>query len=121
MPEKIKMLEDQVVWMQFLTKEDVEEVLHSAVTRGVPSPFAVLERWMEALKPVWVRLKDVPLQVWHEYVFRLQGDCLGSTVEVDTATVTKEYSREGRVKVLLNKSGELPAHLTIWVDTLLTW
>eukprot|EP00268_Persea_americana_P003873 TRINITY_DN111868_c0_g1_i1.p1 TRINITY_DN111868_c0_g1~~TRINITY_DN111868_c0_g1_i1.p1 ORF type:complete len:101 (-),score=13.48 TRINITY_DN111868_c0_g1_i1:139-402(-) len=48
------------------------------ITRGVPSPFAVLERWMEVmgypLKPVWVRLKGGPLQVWHEDVFPLLGD-----------------------------------------------
>ena len=73
--------------MQFLTEKEVEEVLESATRIGDPSPFNVLERWMECLGhhpcPCWIKIKGLPLHAWHEDVFKLLGGCLGSAVEID--------------------------------------
>lgn len=48
-PVIIQMLDDQVVWIQFLTEIEVEEVLQKTESKGLPSTFAVLERWMQIL------------------------------------------------------------------------
>eukprot|EP00268_Persea_americana_P002365 TRINITY_DN10711_c0_g2_i1.p1 TRINITY_DN10711_c0_g2~~TRINITY_DN10711_c0_g2_i1.p1 ORF type:complete len:318 (-),score=66.73 TRINITY_DN10711_c0_g2_i1:542-1495(-) len=122
-PVNIKMLDDNIVWMQFHMEKEVEEVLDRAAKKGIPSPFTMLERWMEVQGPpattVWVRIKGVPLQVWHEEVFKLLGYCLGRTVEVDSGTVHKDSLREGRVKVLLDTTGTMTDRLKIWVEELL--
>lgn len=69
--------------------------------------------------PIWVKIKGVPLQAWHEEAFRLIiGDCAGKTVEVDARTHEKEVLKEGRVQVLLNSSTILPILVPIWVDDL---
>lgn len=95
--------------MQFQSEEEVEEVLMVAKDQDINSPFTVLERWMEHLGPPpcpsWVRVKGIPLHVWHEEVFRLIGNCLGRTVEIDERIRSMEGDlQRGRIKVLLNKN-----------------
>ena len=51
-------------------------------------------------------------------MFRLIGDCVGKTVEVDARTREKEVLKEGRVQVLLNSSTTLPILVPIWLDDL---
>lgn len=49
-PCNTQMLDDQVLWMQFSSRKEVKEVLPVAASPGgSPSPFSVLERWMEVL------------------------------------------------------------------------
>lgn len=70
MPDKIKMLDEQVVWTQFVTEKEAAEVLERATKTGDSSPFIALERWMECLgyppRPCWIKIKGVPLHVWHK-------------------------------------------------------
>lgn len=49
MPHNMQMLDDQVVWMQVSSPGEVEEILLLAATGDFPSPFSVLQRWMEVL------------------------------------------------------------------------
>ena len=51
-------------------------------------------------------------------MFRLIGDCVGKTVEVDARTREKKVLKEGRVQVLFNSSTILPMQVPIWVDDL---
>lgn len=68
--------------------------------------------------PSWVRVKGVPLHVWDEEVFRLVGNCLGRTAEIDGYTSSMVNLQEGRIKVLLNKTLSLPCSVLIWVNDL---
>lgn len=58
------------------------------------SPFLVLEIWMEVIgsptHPQWVKFSGVPLQTKRVGIFRLLGDCLGQTLEIDRRTCSKE-------------------------------
>ena len=114
-------MDEQVVWLQLYSSREVDEFLLKALGDSL-SPFSMIERWMEilgtALNPIWVKVKGVPLQAWHEGVFRLIGDCAGKTVEVDKRTREMEALKEGRVQVLLNSSTTLPLQVPIWVDDL---
>ena len=80
--------------------------MNKAETKGTASPFVALERWIEFMGShpisVWVRFKGVPLYAWHEVVFKLLGDCLGRTAEVDKRTVQREVLREGKIKILMS-------------------
>lgn len=64
MPNKVRMLDDQVVWMKFMAEEDVEEVLENAACKEGQSLFYYLERWMECMgsppRPCWIKVKGVP-------------------------------------------------------------
>lgn len=84
------MLDDQVVWMQFSSQREAEEVLLAAADRKGPSPFSLLERWMELLgsppSPLWVTVKGMPLQAWHEETFGPIGNCFSRTMEVGKRT-----------------------------------
>lgn len=108
------------MWMQFLTEKEVEEVLRNATRTEDPSPFIVLERWMEYLghppRPCWIKVKGMPLHAWHEEVFRLRGGCFGKTLEVDKKTIRKEHLVEGRVIVMLDNTTPLPSSVSIWVE-----
>lgn len=53
-----------------------------------------------------------------EGAFRLLGDCLGSTVEVDQNTISKKNLSYGRVKVLMGNACSLPVKIPLWVDDL---
>ena len=79
MPLNIQKLDKQVIWLQFSSSGEVEEVLFEIASRGCSSPFSLIKRWMEVLGsppiPTWVKVKGMPLQAWHEGVFRLIGDC----------------------------------------------
>lgn len=66
--------------------------------------------------PVGLKIQGVPLHVWDAEVFRLIGNCLGWTVEVDCRTANKECLGAGRVKVLLDKSVSLPNYVPIWAE-----
>ena len=114
-------LDEQVVWLQLSSSREVDEFLLKAIG-GSSSPFSMIERWIEILgtppNPIWVKVKGVPLQAWHEGGFRLIGDCAGKTVEVDITTREMEALKEGRVQVLLNSSTTLPLQVLIWVDDL---
>lgn len=87
-PDKIQRLGKQAVWINFISEKEVEEFLHSVEAEGESSsPYSVLERWMECMgpppNPVGLKIQGAPLHVWHEDVFKLIGNCLGRTVEVD--------------------------------------
>ncbi|KAJ8617765.1 hypothetical protein MRB53_013951 [Persea americana] len=66
----------------------------------------------------WVRFYGVPAQARREGVFRLLGDCLGRTVEVDSKTVSKEELTFGRVKILSGKVCKVSKQIHLWVDNL---
>lgn len=68
-------------------------------------------------RPRRVRFYGVPLHTWRE-VFRLLGDCLGSTLEVDQLTSSKEVLTHGRVKVLVGKVRKLSIQILLWVGNL---
>lgn len=70
----------------------------------------------EAPGEVWLRFKGVPLYVWREGVFKLLGDCVGQTLEVDHRTIQQEDLFYGRVKVLLDDTRELPEEISLWLD-----
>lgn len=79
LPFKLQKLDERVVWLRLSSSYEVDEfLLKIAVTGGSSSPFSMIERWMEVLgtppNPIWVKVKGVPLQAWHEGVFRLIGD-----------------------------------------------
>lgn len=100
----------------------MEEVLELVKAKRTVSPFSLLERWMEwlgsPLRCSWIKVKGMPLQAWHEGVFRLVGNCLGRTVEVDKKTVQKDYLKESRIRVQVDKPVTLPTQLSIWVEDL---
>lgn len=108
LPQNIQMLDEQVVWLQFSSPREVEEVLSG----GCLFPFSIMERWMEVLgsppNPTWVMIKGLLLQVLHVGVFRLLGECLGRIMEVDERTLKKEALKKGILKVLLYNSVTLP-------------
>lgn len=110
----------QAVWIKFLSEEEIGEVLQSALSKGIPSPFSVLERWMEVWgplpTPIWVTMKVVPLHIWHEEAFRMIGNCIGCTMEVDQKTNAKEVLEEGKIKVVLENVTSLPMSLHLWVE-----
>lgn len=66
--------------------------------------------------PCWIKIKGVPLHAWHEEVFKLLGGCFGHTVEVDEKTIKKEHLVEGRIKVLLGNTIQLPSSMPDWVE-----
>ena len=70
----------------------------------------------EAPGDVWLRFKGVPLYVWREGVFKLLGDCVGQTLEVDHRTIQQEDLFYGRVEVLLDDTRELPEEISLWLD-----
>eukprot|EP00268_Persea_americana_P009560 TRINITY_DN13823_c0_g2_i8.p1 TRINITY_DN13823_c0_g2~~TRINITY_DN13823_c0_g2_i8.p1 ORF type:complete len:414 (+),score=87.35 TRINITY_DN13823_c0_g2_i8:1496-2737(+) len=122
LPLNLQKLEEQVVWMQLSSTSEVDDFLRNIAAMGGSSPFSMIERWMEVLgsppNSIWVTVKGVPLQPWHEGVFRLIGDCVGKTMEIDARTREKKVLTEGRVQVLLNSSTILPLQVPIWADDL---
>lgn len=102
----LKQLEGNTVHIQLLLEEEVRQVLQCTVDPS-SSPFIALDRWMEVIgsPPItkWIHLLGVPLQAWNEGVFRLLGDFIGSTIEVDCRTLEKEVLAYGRVKVLTSR------------------
>lgn len=82
----VKLLDHSTVWMRFAYENDAEEFLLSLKNED-GTPFWAVDRWMEVLgRPpgvVWLRFKGVTLHVWREGLFKLLGDCLGQTSEVD--------------------------------------
>lgn len=66
--------------------------------------------------PVGLKIQGAPLHVWHEDVFKLIGNCLGRTVEVDCRTANKDCLEAGRVKVILDSIVSLPKSVPIWVE-----
>lgn len=103
----VKKMEADIVLLQFQSTEEAEEVLLCAKDNP-SSPFLAIDRCMEVLEapshPQWVRMLGVPMHAWREGVFRLLGDCLGQTLEVDHATCSKEVIFPGRVRCCLGKS-----------------
>ena len=85
--------------MQLSSSNEIEETLFRIQSRGCSSPFLMIERWMEVLgfspSTCWVKIKGLPLQARHKGVFRLIGDCVGKTVEVDVRTQKKEILKAG--------------------------
>ena len=113
------MLDSTAVWMQFDSEIEAEEFLLSL--RGEEdSPFRAVERWMEILgRPpggVWLQFIGVPLQVWREGVFKLLGDCVGQTLEVDRRTIQQEDLLFGRVKVLRDEIRSLHKEILLCLD-----
>lgn len=72
---------------------------------GPATPFLAVDKWMEVIgsppRPSWVKFSGVPLHAWREEVFRLSGDCMGASIEVDQRTISKEILTHSRVRVLL--------------------
>ncbi|XXG82326.1 hypothetical protein AAC387_Pa10g0301 [Persea americana] len=66
--------------------------------------------------PKWIHFHGVPLHAWNKGVFRLLGDFIGSTIEVDHCTSEKEISAYGRVKVLINRICKLPIDIPLSVE-----
>lgn len=66
----------------------------------------------------WVEIEGLPLQAWHEGIFKLLGDCIGRTVDVDERTQKKEFLMEGRIKVLIKNTVTLPISIPVWVEDL---
>lgn len=61
---------------------------------------------MEFLGPPlfpWIKIKGVSLNVVARVIFRLIGNCIGRTVEVDEKTSGKESLKEGRRKVIVDR------------------
>lgn len=118
-PITIKLLENDIVLMQVSSEVEIEEILRCAESS---SPFITLQRWMEVIgaqpRPKWTRFRGVPLQAWREGVFRLLGDVLGRTLEVDLCTTSKEVPTHGRVKVLMGKAGRLPKEIPLSIGDL---
>lgn len=56
--------------------------------------------------PTWVKVKGLPLQAWHEGVFRLIGDCIGRTVELDEVVANGYIRGKGKVRGRKNKKTE---------------
>lgn len=79
--------------MQILTEKEVDEVLECASRQEGPSPFIALERWMECLghppRPCWIKIRGMHLHAWQEDVFKLVGECLGCTIDVDEKTIAR--------------------------------
>lgn len=119
MAARMKMLDEEAVVMQFPSEKEVEEVLIYADRSS--SPFLALDRWMQVIgappSPRWVRILGVPLHAWRVGVFRLLGDCIGQTLEVDQATIS-EVLTHGRVKVRLRKVRRLPVQIPLLVGDL---
>lgn len=51
-------------------------------------------------------------------MFRLLGNFLGKTLEVDPCTSSREILAYGRIKVSLGNVCRLPVHIPLWVDDL---
>lgn len=63
--------------------------------------------------PCWVRFYRIPLHAWREDVFRLLGDCLGVTMEVDHLTSSKEVLTHGKAKILMGKVWKFPIQIPL--------
>lgn len=59
----------------------------------------------------------MPLHAWRE-VFLLLGDCVGTSIEVDRCTISKEILTHGRVRVVLGKVRKLPAKIPLLLGDL---
>lgn len=120
MPVRIKLIDRDVVLMQFLSEKEVLEVLQCI--NGPVTPFLAVDRWMEVIgcppHPSWVKFLGVPLHAWREEVLHLLGNCVGATIEVDECTISKEILTHGRVRVLLGKVKKLPIQIPLWVGDL---
>lgn len=68
--------------------------------------------------PKWIHFHGVPLHAWHEGVFRLLGDFIGSTIEVDRHTSEKEIIAYGRIGILINRICKLPIEIPLSVGDL---
>lgn len=127
MPAMTKLIDADTIIMEFLSDEEVEEVIRcvEAPSSSLSSPFLVVDRWMEVIgsppKPCWVRFSGVPLHAWREEILRLLGDCLGESLEVDRLTISKQILTHGRVKVLLGKVRKLSTQIPLWVGNLQVW
>ncbi|KAJ8615144.1 hypothetical protein MRB53_034516 [Persea americana] len=115
------MLDSSTVWLQFSSKVEASEFLVFA-NNGKDSPFLAVEGWMEVIarppRAVWLRFRGVPLHVWTEGIFRLLGDCVGKTLEVDIRTVKQEFLLFGRVKVKRDDFWNLLKEIILWLDDL---
>lgn len=54
--------------------------------------------------------------MWREGVFKLLGDCVGQTLEVDHRTTQQEDLLFDRVKVLRDETRRLPKEIFLWMD-----
>lgn len=115
------MLDSFADWLQFSSEEEASEFLVFG-NNGKDSPFLAIERWMEVIaRPpwaVWLRFRGVPQHVWMEGIFRLLGDCVGKTLEVDIRTVEQELLLFGKVKVMSDDFWNLPKEIILWLDDL---
>lgn len=64
-------------------------------------------------RDIWIRFKGVPLHVWREETFSLLGDCVGSTVEVDSVMTNKEMLLFGWVKVARDVNQSIPKKVSM--------
>lgn len=100
-PNNIRFFRPSMVWLDFLSHEEVIEFLQLA-SESDKSTFIVIEKRMEVLgsppRETWIRFIGVPLHVCREETFSLLGDCVGSTIEMNSTMIQKEMLLFGRVK-----------------------
>ena len=70
--------------------------------------------------PIWVKLPNLPFQLWSEEFFKLIGNTLGSFLEADLSFLDSGACFLGRVLVLLNIRKGLVADIDIRIgDTVI--
>ncbi|KAJ8616575.1 hypothetical protein MRB53_035947 [Persea americana] len=116
LPVQLALMDDWAIWMLFVSEDEANAALSSAMNNLGSSPFQAIERCMEVVgrppRPCWVRMK--------ESVFRKLGDCLDRTLEVDKKTIDNESLVFGRVKVMLGGDVQLQTKLSLWFEDLMT-
>lgn len=70
------------------------------------------------VEPIWVRLEGIPLHAWALEVFQLLGNCLGSVVQMDEATISRTRLDAILVKILRVAPVRLPRFLPLIVEGL---
>lgn len=66
---------------------------------------------------VWLCFIDIPLHVWRKDVFRILGDGVGRTLEVDHRKAQQENLLFGRVKLLRDETYDAQILTRVWKRT----
>ncbi|XVF27244.1 hypothetical protein REPUB_Repub14bG0089800 [Reevesia pubescens] len=62
---------------------------------------------------VWIFLKDVPLQIWHEKLFRSLGNRWGSFLKLDMNTEQRKRLDAARILVSIESRSQVPTSVSI--------
>ncbi|OMP11863.1 hypothetical protein COLO4_03637 [Corchorus olitorius] len=72
----------------------------------------VIEPWrsseLQRLSLVWVRLLEVPLELWHENFFSALGNNWGNFVHLDDCTARRSSFKEARMQILVPSLSCIP-------------